>query len=75
MGYAAEYLSRGTFAALTMGFSLLMSICCILYHVPFYMFYKAKSPKEADHPIEDLLYMIAILFILHHGSYILFAKT
>ena len=34
MGYAAEHLTRGGFVALTMGFSLLMSICCILYHFP-----------------------------------------
>ena len=39
MGYAAEYLTRGAFTALTMGFSLLMSICCILYHFPLYQFY------------------------------------
>ena len=34
LGYAAGYLTRGTFAAIPMGFSLLMSICCILYHFP-----------------------------------------
>ena len=39
MGYAAEYLACGTFAAIPMGFPLLMSICCILYHFPLYQFY------------------------------------
>ena len=34
VGYAAEYLTRGRFSAIPMGFSLLMSICCILYHFP-----------------------------------------
>ena len=32
VGYAAEYLTRGRFSAISMGFPLLMSICCILYH-------------------------------------------
>ena len=32
VGYAAEYLTCGSFAAIPMGFPLLMSICCILYH-------------------------------------------
>ena len=32
MGYAAEYLTRGTFAAIPMGSFPLMSIKCILYH-------------------------------------------
>ena len=39
MGYAAEYLTRGTFAALSMGLSPLMTISCILYHFPFYTAY------------------------------------
>jgi len=34
VGYAAEYLTRGRFPAIPMGFPLLMSICCILYHFP-----------------------------------------
>ena len=32
VGYAAEYLTRSGFTALTMGCFPLMSICCILYH-------------------------------------------
>ena len=32
VGYAAEYLTRGSFAAIPMGFSLLM-IMRILYHI------------------------------------------
>lgn len=32
VGYAAEYLTRGTFATIPMGSFPLMSIYCILYH-------------------------------------------
>ena len=34
VGYAAEYLTRGTVTAIPMGFPLLMYVNCILYHFP-----------------------------------------
>jgi len=46
VGYAAEYLTCGVFPALSMGFPLLMSICCILYRFPFYTFYMFYTAEE-----------------------------